>query len=167
MEKTDSCRSGTIGRSGQLCGVPATIRRTTVRLLAVPGGCRCGRGWGRWWRLGLGWCPLRCGPILPSGSRGRGCCVHSPETIGLSTVPWYGRRTWQRWRRCGRTSPPPSHSTATTAATRPSTVLRRRPPPSRYATHGRTQPDTRTAAIVPGFTQIHGGQPARFGGHRG
>lgn len=167
METTDGCGSGTVGRSGKLRGVPASVWWAAVRLLAVPGGRQCGRGRGRRRRLGLGRRPVRRGPILPSGSRGRGRRVHAPETAGLSAVPRHGRRTGRHQHRRGRTPSSPSHSTATAATARPSAVLRRRSPPGRYATNGGTQPDARTAAIVSGFVQIHGGQPSGFGGHRG
>lgn len=183
METTDGSGFGIVGRGGQLRGVPAAVRRSAVRLLAVSGGRSFGRRGRyrrrRWrWRgrrLGRGRRAVRRGPVLPAGGRGRGRRVHAPEAAGLQAVPRDGRR--RAGRRRGRRPPPPpppppapSHTAAAAAAARPSAVLRRRRTPSgRDAAHAGPQPDARTAAIVAGLAvpvDDGGGQPTRFGGRR-
>lgn len=165
MEASDRSGLGTAGRGGQLRGVPETVRRAALRLLALSGrrGVSHRRRW-RWRRLGRGRRAVRRGPVLPAGCRGRGRGVHAPEAAGLPAVPGHGRRTGGRGRRRGR-SPPPPHSAA--AADGPPAVLRRRPPSGRDAAHAGPQPHSRTAPVVARLAQVDGGQPARFRGRGG
>lgn len=171
METSNGSRPGTVSRGGQLRGVPTTVRRAAVRMLAISSRCggSCGRRIRRGRCLGRGRRTVGRRPVLPSGSRGRGRRVDAPKAAGLQAIPRHGGRTGCRGlgRRRVRPPSPSSPHTAAARAARSPDVLRRRPPSGHHAADARPQSHSRTTGpIVPGFAQIDGGQPAGFGGRR-
>lgn len=87
MEATDGRGPRAAGRSGQLRGVPTPVRRSTLRLLAVPGRSPGGGACGT----------QHSGPLLQTGGGGSSCGQHAPKAASIPPVPGGWHRPGAAW----------------------------------------------------------------------